>query len=92
VPGAGPNRLNAYELNGERGLDPSLIDPVNLKRYVVVKDSGGKELQTDEIFTHMTNEQTSSAYYTFAAPPQSVKAIDVQLGSWPTFRDVPVER
>ncbi|TDD81023.1 hypothetical protein E1293_19445 [Actinomadura darangshiensis] len=92
VPGAEPNDINAYELNGERGLDPALMDPVNLKRYVVVKDSGNKELQTDEIFTHMTNDQTSSAYYIFASPPESVKAIDVQLGAWPTFRDIPVER
>ncbi|WP_433477271.1 hypothetical protein ACQPZP_09570 [Spirillospora sp. CA-142024] len=92
VPGAQPNQINAYGLNGERGLDTSLIDPVNLKRYVVVKDSSGRELQTDDIFTHMTNDQPTSSFYTFAAPPDSVKSIDVQLGNWPTFRDVPVER
>ena len=28
----------------------------------------------------------------FAAPPENVKTVDVQIGSWPTFRDIPVER
>ncbi|WP_141578135.1 hypothetical protein [Actinomadura sp. WMMA1423] len=92
VPGGEPGRINAYGLNGEHGLGTSLIDPVNLKRYVVVKDSGGKELETDDIFTRMTNDQATPFYFTFAAPPENVKAIDVQIGSWPTFRDVPVQR
>ncbi|MEU8305755.1 hypothetical protein AB0C84_19540 [Actinomadura sp. NPDC048955] len=92
VPVGDTVRLNAYRLNGEHGLGTSLIDAVNLKRYVVVKDSAGKELQTDEIFTHMTNGQTTPFYFTFAAPPENVKTVDVQIGTWPTFRDVPVQR
>lgn len=92
LPEAESRRLNPYGLNGDRGLDTSLIDPVNLKRYVVVKDSTGRELQTDDVFTRMTNDQPSHLYYTFAAPPENVKAIDVQIGSWPTFRDIPVTR
>ncbi|SNR51402.1 hypothetical protein [Actinomadura mexicana] len=92
VPPGGPDRLNAYRLNGEHGLGTSLIDPVNLKRYVVVKDSGGKELETDDIFTTMTNDQVTPFYFTFAAPPENVKTVDVQIGTWPTFREIPVER
>ena len=92
VPGAEPRRINAYGLNGDRGLGTSLIDPVNLKRYVVVKDSGGKELETDDIFTKMTNDQATPFSFTFAAPPENVKSIDVQIGLWPMFRDIPVER
>ncbi|NDU71652.1 hypothetical protein GWI34_03280 [Actinomadura sp. DSM 109109] len=92
VPGDEGSRINAYGLNGQHGLGTSLIDPVNLKRYVVVKDSGGKELETDDIFTRMTNGQATPFYFTFAAPPDDVKALDVQIGSWPTFRDIPVER
>lgn len=92
VPPGGPTRVNAYRLNGEHGLGTALIDPVNLKRYVVVKDSGGKELQTDEIFTNMANDQPTPFYFTFAAPPENVKSADLQIGTWPTFRDVPVER
>ncbi|MFA1545081.1 hypothetical protein [Actinomadura chokoriensis] len=91
-PGVAPDRINAYRLNGEHGLGTSLIDPVNLKRYVVVKDSGGKELETDDIFVKMTNNQATPFYYTFAAPPENVKSVDLQIGSWPTFRSIPVER
>ncbi|MEU8122732.1 hypothetical protein AB0C21_28815 [Spirillospora sp. NPDC049024] len=91
VPG-NPGRLDAYDLNGKNGLGTSLIDPVNLKRYVVVRDAGDKELQTHEIFTPMPNNQPTLFFFSFAAPPESVKAVDVQIGSWPTFRDIPVQR
>ncbi|MFD0540744.1 hypothetical protein ACFQY7_50005 [Actinomadura luteofluorescens] len=40
----------------------------------------------------MTNGQTTPFYFTFAAPPENVKTVDVQIGTWPTFRDVPVQR
>jgi hypothetical protein len=92
VPGGEAGRINAYRLNGRRGLGTSLIDPVNLKRYVVVKDSAGKTLETDDIFTKMTNDQATPFSFTFAAPPENVKSIDVQIGLWPMFRDIPVER
>ncbi|OLT12522.1 hypothetical protein BJF79_22055 [Actinomadura sp. CNU-125] len=81
-----------YELNGDEGLDPVFIDPVNLKRYVVVKDSRGRELQTDDIRTDLTDDRTGTLRFTFAAPPEHVKALDLQLGEWPTFRDIPVTR
>lgn len=92
IPAGGPDRLTPYLLNGERGLDTSLIDPVNLKRYVVVSDSANKRLETDDVLTHLSNNQPGHLYFTFAAPPENVKSIDVQLGSWPTFRGIPVER
>ncbi|QKW34180.1 hypothetical protein HUT06_09210 [Actinomadura sp. NAK00032] len=92
VPGARPGRINGYGLNGNHRLGTSLIDPVNLKRYIVVKDSDGKSLESDDIFTHMTNDQPTPYYFTFAAPPENVKSIDVQIGTWPTFRNIPVER
>lgn len=92
IPPGGEDNPNPYELNGRNGLGTSLIDPVNLKRYVVVKDSRGKELETDDIFTHIANNQTGTFTYTFAAPPENVKTVDVQIGAWPTFRNIPVER
>ncbi|MCP2336647.1 hypothetical protein [Actinomadura rupiterrae] len=84
--------LSLFSLNGHNGIDPALIDPVNLKRYVVVKDSGGHELQTSEIFATLANEQPTQVFFTFAAPPENVKSVNVQLGTWPTFRAIPVER
>ncbi|WP_165970530.1 hypothetical protein [Actinomadura sp. 6K520] len=92
IPPGGETNPNPYELNGRNGLGTSLIDPVNLKRYVVVKDSGGKELETHDIFTHIANNQTGHFAFTFAAPPEDVRAVDVQIGSWPTFRNIPIER
>ncbi|GAA3944152.1 hypothetical protein GCM10023085_27700 [Actinomadura viridis] len=81
-----------YRLNGSNSLGTALIDPVNLKRYVVVKDSSGRELQSNDISTQIVNNQPAVLTYTFAAPPENVKAVDVQYGSWPTFRNIPVER
>ncbi|TDC67862.1 hypothetical protein E1200_13500 [Actinomadura sp. GC306] len=92
IPPGGEDKPSPYELNGRDGLGTSLIDPVNLKRYVVVKDFRGKELETNDITTRIPNNQTGNFSFTFAAPPDNVKAVDVQIGSWPTFRDIPVER
>ncbi|MFG2085529.1 MULTISPECIES: hypothetical protein [unclassified Spirillospora] len=92
IPPGGEDNPNPYELNGRNALGTSLIDPVNLKRYVVVKDSSGDEMETDDIFTHIANNQTGSFFFNFAAPPENVKSVDVQIGSWPTFRNIPVER
>lgn len=85
-------RPTPYRLNNGSGLGTSLIDTVNLKRYVVVKDSSGQSLQSDDVTTNLTNDQPGMLSYTFAAPPQDVDQVDVQLGSWPVFQHVPVAR
>ncbi|RSN64106.1 hypothetical protein [Actinomadura sp. WAC 06369] len=92
IPPGGPDKASPYDLNGNEGIDPSLIDPVNLKRYVVVKDSRGREMETDDITTDLVNGKAGALRYTFAAPPENVKALDLQFGGWPTFRDIPVQR
>ncbi|MFD0900765.1 hypothetical protein [Actinomadura sediminis] len=92
LPAGGPDETSPYKLNGNDGIDPALIDPVNLKRYVVVEDSGGAELATDDITTDLDNGKAGTLQFTFAAPPENVKAVDLQFGSWPTFRNIPVER
>ncbi|MEU5991587.1 hypothetical protein ABZ806_21665 [Spirillospora sp. NPDC047418] len=92
LPATDTRRINAYGLNGEHRLGTSLIDPVNLKRYLVVEDSDRTKMETDDIFTKMTNDQATPFSFTFAAPPENVKSLDVQIGSWPMFRDIPVER
>lgn len=90
VPGS--DSPTVYELT--KGLDPdvALIDNVNLKRYVVVKDSAGTLLQPDWIEVHLRNGQPNTETYMFAAPPQGVRTMDVVFGPWPPFRDVPVTR
>jgi hypothetical protein len=81
-----------FELNGGYRLFVTLVDPVNLKRYMVVTDSDGRELQSDASETYVPQDGTTTAQYTFAAPPPNVTEIDVAVGDWPIFRDVPIER
>ncbi|MBE1534181.1 hypothetical protein [Actinomadura algeriensis] len=85
---------NNYSLSQLHGIEPpvALIDSVNLKRYVVVRDSSNSELQSNLTYSSTENGQPAALQFTFAAPPESVRKIDVQVGSWPTFRSVPVER
>jgi len=82
---------NVYELNGS---DPavSLIDDVNLKRYVVVKDTSGKQLQPDYIYVRLRIGQPNVQTYYFSALPANVRTVDLVFGRWPPFRDVPVTR
>lgn len=68
----------------------SLVDPVNLKRYVVVKDSAGKELGAGNAPVAFKGSTTLN--YTFAAPPEDVATVDVQFGDFPPFRSVPISR
>jgi hypothetical protein len=92
-PEAAPDAdYSLYDLNGEEALLVSLIDPVNLRRYNVVKDSSGEELQSGYIQTRAALDVPETARYTYAAPPPDVTKIDVSVGDWPTFRDVPIQR
>jgi hypothetical protein len=68
----------------------SLVDPVNLKRYTVVKDSAGNELGTGNIRYNLG--QANTLNYTFAAPPENVRSVDVHFGNFPPFRDIPISR
>ncbi|MQA93215.1 MAG: hypothetical protein GEV11_00750 [Streptosporangiales bacterium] len=94
VPAGGldDEEVSPYDLNGSHGFDVTLIDPVNLKRYMVVKDSSGQELKPDDVFTKIRNNQQLVMRYTFAAPQAGVDKVDVQINNWGSFRDVPVQR
>ncbi|KAB2388841.1 hypothetical protein [Actinomadura montaniterrae] len=92
LPQGSPEKTNPYELNDEIPLAPELIDTVNLRRYVVVKDNQQKEVQTDDVMAPIYNEQAGVATYSFAAPPANVQSVDVHYGHWPAFKNVPVQR
>ena len=70
--------------------EASLVDPVNLKRYVPVKDSSGHVLSSGNVA--LNNNQANTLNYTFAAPPDNVKSISVQFGDFPPFRNIPISR
>ncbi|MBA9003621.1 hypothetical protein [Thermomonospora cellulosilytica] len=87
---AGAPAPTLYRLNGNHSLDASLLDTVNLKRHRVVK-AGTEELEPEDL-KELGNNQRNILTYTFAAPPESVPAVDVMVGEWGPFRNVPVSR
>ena len=74
------------------GVLMTLVDPVNLKRYLVVRDSDENALETNLALAVAPADGTVRSEHTFAAPPPDVAQIDVSVGDWTTFRDVPIER
>lgn len=91
-----PYAPTLYEINPGRNVDrvtASLVDPVNLRRHAPLQDSEGEELAG---MTWAAGGSGSGrpidASWMFAAPPADVDAVDVQVGSWPVFREVPVAR
>jgi hypothetical protein len=90
VPGVADTTV--YRLVGEHAPDVALVDAVNLKRYVVVRDSTGRDMQPSYVVQKLTNGQPTLQNYTFAAPPENVRTVDVHFGPFAPFRGVPVER
>ncbi|WP_026909393.1 hypothetical protein [Patulibacter minatonensis] len=93
--GSPPSAPALYDINPGRNTDTvsaQLIDPVHLRRHLPLQDSEGEEL-ADMNFAGQSGEgQAMDASWMFAAPPEGVDAMDVQVGSWPVFREVPVTR
>jgi hypothetical protein len=62
----------------ESEWDPCLIDPENLNKHAVLRTDNGAEAKSrDSLGTDFAPGQTFYAYASFAAPPQSVKTMDV---------------
>ena len=84
--------ISLYDINSNRPVYVALVDPVNLKRHNVVKDSQGKDLSTDEVGTGSVSGSPVASRYTFAAPPTGVTSMDAYVGGFPPMADVPVQR
>jgi hypothetical protein len=94
-PSAAPDdSISLYDMsdNAMSQDEVSLVDPVGLKRYLVLQDANRSWLGADEDGTRAVNNSSVSAQWTFAAPPPSVTKIDVDLGPFPPFNDVPISR
>jgi len=85
------DELSPFDILGDQSFNVTLIDTVNVKRHVVVKDSEGKELKPDDVWTETRIDQPLVLTYTFAAPPENVTTMDVHIANWAPFTDVPVE-
>jgi hypothetical protein len=82
-----------FNLACQTNPDISLVDPVGLERYIVVKDSSDTELAPSAVGgIQAVIGQTAIGDWVFAAPPASVTSIDVQVGDWPTFDSIPIQR
>lgn len=86
--------ISLYDMNGENGFSVGLVDSVNLRRYSVVGGVSAESLGTEPgvVNTEAINNSSVTARWTFAAPSPNVTKIDVEVGDWPVFRDVPIER
>lgn len=90
--GPADKTVSLYDVNGGQPVTMTLVDTMNLKRYAVVKDANGRDLQPDEVGLSTLPGGSATGTYTFAAPPSGVMAIDVYFANFPPFRDVPVSR
>lgn len=73
------------------GLPVFLIDLDNMQRHTVVADGNQQPLRTPAD-TELSLGRPITLTYTFAAPPEEVTNMDVHIGAFPPFTDVPVER
>lgn len=91
-----PYAPTLYDINPGRNTDEvraTLVDPVNLRRHAPLQDSEGEELASMTFAGGADGaDRPIDASWMFAAPPADVDAVDVQVGSWPVFREVPVTR
>lgn len=74
------------------GFYAQLIDPVHLRRHLPLEDSEGEVVATMMRAGGNGDGQPIEASWIFAAPPADVTSMDVQLGNWPIFREIPVDR
>jgi hypothetical protein len=84
-----------YELNpgpDSEFVSAQLIDVEHLRRHLPLKDSDGEAIAGMNYAGNVSDGQPINASWVFAAPPPDVRAMDVQIGSWPIFREVPVTR
>lgn len=92
-PGETPDqKLSLYQIFGNQSPDVTLVDNAALKRYVVVRDSAYHYLQTDSVNTQTTNNTAVGASYTFAAPVDSVRVVDIYIDDRKVFANVSVSR
>ncbi|HKO26547.1 MAG TPA: hypothetical protein VJU80_03750, partial [Solirubrobacteraceae bacterium] len=94
-PSAAPDDTISLDDMSDNALDPhqvSLVDPVGLKRYLVVEDANNNALGADEVNTEAVNNSSVIAHWTFAAPPPDVTKLNVELGPFPPLNDIPVSR
>lgn len=85
--GVGGDTTSIFDMTGHAD-DVSMIDTVNLKRYVLVSDSEDNALGPNTI-DEVANDRPMTAQYTFAAPPPNA-SLDIYQGDHKAFESVRV--
>lgn len=79
------------EVYGHRAAEGAyLIDAVNKKKYLVVRDAGNTPVSSDGRSDHIDPRATVTSWAKFPAPPADVTKITVNVKGVPPFEDVPV--
>jgi len=75
-------------------LNAYLIDPVNKKKYLVLKDEKGNPIaarhELKQLVITLAPGQTISTWAKFPAPPAQVEKISIYIPSVPPFEDIPI--
>lgn len=73
-----------------------LVDPVNRKKYLVVKDAQGfplaAKVEPTSYSLMLAANQTLTTWAKFPAPPENVLKISVYVPRVPPFEDVPISK
>ena len=77
-------------------LDAYLVDPVNKKKYLVLKDEKGNPIaarhELKQMSLSLAPGQTLTTWAKFPAPPASVEKISVYIPAVPPFEDIPISK
>jgi hypothetical protein len=77
-------------------LDAYLIDPLNKKKYLVLKDEKGNPIATrhelKQLVITLAPGQTISTWAKFPAPPAQVEKISIYIPSVSPFEDIPISK
>jgi hypothetical protein len=80
-----------FSLMGNHGLRPTLVDPVNLREYAVLRGGSGP-LVTNNVSARSYSGEPIFFWAAFAAPPANVAKINLNLyDTLPPVMDVPVQ-
>ena len=83
---------DAYQFS----LNAYLIDPVNKKKYLVLKDEKGNPVaarhELKQLVITLAPGQTISTWAKFPAPPAQVEKISIYIPSVPPFEDIPITK
>lgn len=87
----GSERMEVSEMYSHHAAEGAyLIDAVNKKKYLVVRDAQNTPVSSDGRSNRIDPKATVTSWAKFPAPPADVTKITVNVKGVPPFEDVPV--